>query len=82
MYIFETPKSRGFSVINKCTVFTSTEGSGIKYIMFYANWGGFLPNGNQSGWERADNVRYMTFITTAQKNIRKILEKKILKNIF
>ena len=64
----------GFSIINKCTVYTSTEGSGIKYIMFYDNWGGYLPNGNQAGWQRDNNVRYMTFITTSQKNIITILE--------
>ena len=64
----------GFSIINKCTVYTSTEGSGIKYIMFYDNWGGYLPNGNQAGWQRDNNVRYMTFITTTQKNIITILE--------
>jgi hypothetical protein len=64
----------GFSIINKCTVYTSTEGSGIKYIMFYDNWGGYLPNGNQTGWQQDNNVRYMTFITTSQKNIITILE--------
>ena len=63
-----------FSITNKCTLYTSSEGSGIKYIMFYDNWGGYLPNGNQSGWQRDNNVRYMTFITTTQKNIITILE--------
>jgi hypothetical protein len=28
----------GFSIINKCTVYTSSEGSGIKYIMFYEKY--------------------------------------------
>jgi hypothetical protein len=42
--------------------------------MFYDNWGGYLPNGNQAGWQRDNNVRYMTFITTTQKNIITILE--------
>ena len=51
----------GFSIINKCTVYTSSEGPGIKYIMFYDNWGGYLPNGNQSGWQRDNSSRYMTF---------------------
>jgi hypothetical protein len=63
-----------FSIINKCTVYTLTEGSGIKYIMFYDKWGGYLSNGNQSGWQRDNNVRYMTFITTTQKNIITNLE--------
>jgi len=42
--------------------------------MFYDNWGGYLPNGNQTGWQQDNNVRYMTFITTSQKNIITILE--------
>jgi hypothetical protein len=42
--------------------------------MFYDNWVGYLPNGNQSGWQRNNNVRYMTFIATTQKNIITILE--------
>ncbi len=41
----------------KCTIHTSTEGSGIKNIMFYDNWGGYSPNGNQSGWQRDNYVR-------------------------
>ena len=63
-----------FSIINKCTVYTSSEGTGIKYIMFYDNWGLYLSNGNQSGWQRDNSVRYMTFITATQKNIITILE--------
>ncbi len=42
--------------------------------MFYDNWGGYLLNGNQSGWQRDNNVRYMTFRTTTQKNIITILK--------
>jgi hypothetical protein len=64
----------GFSIINKCTVYTSSEGPGIKYIMFYDNWGGYLPNGNQTGWQRDNSPRYMTFLTTTSKNIITILE--------
>ena len=52
-----------FSLISKCTVYTSSEGSGLKYIMFNDNWGSYLPNGNQSGWQRDNSNRYMTFIT-------------------
>ncbi len=37
--------------------------------MFYDNWGGYFPNDNQSGWQRDNNVRCMTFITTAKKII-------------
>jgi hypothetical protein len=64
----------GFSIINKCTVYISSQGSGIKYIMFYDNWGSYLPNGNQSGWQRDTNTAYMSFISTTQKNIITILE--------
>ena len=53
----------GFSIINKCTVYTTSEGSGIKYIMFYDNWGACLSNGNQSGWQRDNSTRYMTFMS-------------------
>ncbi len=42
--------------------------------MFYDIWGGYLPNGNQSRWQRDNNARYMTFITKTQKNIKTILE--------
>jgi hypothetical protein len=42
--------------------------------MFYDNWGGYLPNGNQSEWQRDNSVRYMTFVTTTQKNIITISE--------
>jgi len=64
----------GFSIINKCTVYISSQGSGIKYIMFYDNWGGYLPNGNQTGWQRDTNTLYMSFISNTQKNIITILE--------
>ena len=64
----------GFSIINKCTVYISSQGSGIKYIMFYDNWGSYLPNGNQSGWQRDTNTAYMSFISSTQKNIITILE--------
>jgi hypothetical protein len=64
----------GFSIINKCTVYTTSEGSGLKYIMFYDNWGGYLSNGNQSGWQRDNSTRYMTFMTSTSKNIITILE--------
>jgi hypothetical protein len=64
----------GFSIINKCTVYTTSEGSGIKYIMFYDNWGAYLSNGNQSGWQRDNSIRYMTFMTSTSKNIITILE--------
>ena len=63
-----------FSLISKCTVYTSSEGSGLKYIMFNDNWGSYLPNGNQSGWQRDNSNRYMTFITTTPKHIITILE--------
>jgi len=63
-----------FSIINKCTVYISSQSPGIKFIMFYDNWGPYLPNGNQSGWQRDTSTRYMTFITTAQKNIVTIME--------
>jgi hypothetical protein len=62
----------GFSIINKCTVYISSEG--VKYIMFYDNWGGYLSNGNQSGWQRDNSTRYMTFMTSTSKNIITILE--------
>jgi hypothetical protein len=62
----------GFSIINKCTVYTSSEG--VKYIMFYDNWGAYLSNGNQSGWQRDNSIRYMTFMTSSSKNIITILE--------
>ena len=42
--------------------------------MFYDNWGGYLPNGNQTGWQRDNSPRYMTFLTTTSKNIITILE--------
>jgi hypothetical protein len=64
-----------FSIINKCTVYTSSDGSGLKYMMFYDNWGAYFPNGNQSGWQRDSSVRYMTFITLTPKSIITILEK-------
>ena len=64
----------GFSIINKCTVYISSQGTGIKYIMFYDNWGAYLSNGNQSGWQRDTSIQYMTFITPTQKNIITILE--------
>ena len=63
-----------FSIINKCTVYTTSEGSGLKYIMFYDNWGAYLSNGNQSGWQRDNSTRYMTFMTSTSKNIITILE--------
>ena len=63
-----------FSIINKCTIYISSEGSGIKYIMFYDNWGGYLSNGNQSGWQRDNSTSYMTFMTSTSKNIITILE--------
>ena len=65
----------GFSIINKCTVYISSQSPGIKYIMFYDNWGLYLSNGNQSGWQRDTSIRYMTFVTATQKNIVTILEK-------
>jgi hypothetical protein len=64
----------GFSIINKCTVYISSEGSGIKYIMFYDNWGAYLSNGNQSGWQRDNSTSYMTFVTSTSKDIITILE--------
>ena len=64
----------GFSIINKCTVYISSQSRGIKYIMFYDNWGAYLPNGNQSGWQRDNIIGYMTFISATQKNIVTILE--------
>ena len=64
----------GFSIINKCTVYISSEGTGIKYIMFYDNWGVYLPNGNQSGWQRDESTTHMTFLTTSQKKIITIFE--------
>ena len=42
--------------------------------MFYDNWGAYLSNGNQSGWQRDTSIQYMTFITPTQKNIITILE--------
>ncbi len=51
-----------FSIINK-----SSQSPGIKYIMFYENWGVYLSNGNQSGRQRDTRVRYMTFVTATQK---------------
>ena len=63
-----------FSIINKCTVYISSQSPGIKYIMFYDNWGIYLSNGNQSGWQRDNSTRYMTFISATQKNIITILE--------
>ena len=57
-----------FTIINKCTVYISSEGSGIKYIMFYDNWGAYLSNGNQSGWQRDNSIGYMTFMTSTSKN--------------
>jgi hypothetical protein len=63
-----------FSIINKCTVYISSQSPGIKYIMFYDNWGAYLSNGNQSGWQRDTSIRYMTFVTATQKNIITILE--------
>ena len=63
-----------FAIINKCTVYISSEGSGIKYIMFYDNWGAYLSNGNQSGWQRDNSTGYMTFMTSSSKNIITILE--------
>ena len=64
----------GFSIINKCTVYISSQSPGIKYIMFYDNWGAYLSNGNQSGWQRDNSTRYMTFVSATQKNIITILE--------
>ena len=64
----------GFSIINKCTVYISSQSPGIKYIMFYDNWGSYLSNGNQSGWQRDNSTRYMTFVSATQKNIITILE--------
>ena len=64
----------GFSIINKCTVYISSEGSGIKYIMFYDNWGAYLSNGNQSGWQRDNIIGYMTFVTSTSKDIITIFE--------
>ena len=63
-----------FSIINKCTVYISSQSPGIKYIMFYDNWGAYLSNGNQSGWQRDNSTRYMTFVSATQKNIITILE--------
>jgi len=63
-----------FSIINKCTVYISSQSPGIKYIMFYDNWGVYLSNGNQSGWQRDTSTRYMTFVSATQKNIITILE--------
>ena len=63
-----------FSIINKCTIYISSEGSGIKYIMFYDNWGAYLSNGNQSGWQRDNSTSYMTFVTSTSKDIITILE--------
>ncbi len=74
IFIFTYWAEDGFSVISKCTVYTSTEGSGIKYVMFYDNWGEYLPNGKQSGWQRDNSVRYVAFIATTQKKIITILE--------
>ena len=42
--------------------------------MFYDNWGGYLSNGNQSGWQRDNSTSYMTFMTSTSKNIITILE--------
>ncbi len=42
--------------------------------MFNDNWGVYLSNGNQSGWQRNSSTRYMTFVTATQKNIISILE--------
>ena len=63
-----------FSIINKCTVYISSQSPGLKYIMFYDNWGVYLSNGNQSGWQRDTSTRYMTFVSATQKNIITILE--------
>jgi hypothetical protein len=63
-----------FSIINKCTVYITSQSPGIKYLMFYDNWGMYLPNGNLSGWQRDTSTRYMTFVSTSQKNIITILE--------
>jgi cytoskeletal protein CcmA (bactofilin family) len=64
----------GFSIINKCTVYISSQSPGIKYIMNQDNWGAYLSNGNQSGWQIDNSTRYMTFVTATQKNIITILE--------
>ena len=64
----------GFSIINKCTVYITSQYLGIKYLMFYDNWGVYLSNGNQSGWQTDTSTRYMTFVTATQKNIITILE--------
>jgi hypothetical protein len=72
IFNFTSWSEDAFSIINKCTVYISSQG--YKNIMFYDNWGAYLPNGNQSGWQRDTSTRYMTFITTAQKNIITIME--------
>ena len=64
----------GFSIINKCTVYISSQGSGIKYIMFYDNWGSYLANGNKSGWQRDTSTTPMKFLCASQKSIMTNLE--------
>ncbi len=62
--------------MNKRTVCKSSQSLGIKYIMFFDNWGVYVSNGIQSGWQRDNRTMYMTFVTAEQNSITTILEEK------